>query len=112
MTDKGLVCRGYWRVPFGDLKSGGYTDADAIFQKDFYDDADALKYSLVVERYDAHMRDGVLAGPTYVVISVVHSKDDEKKEIALSFSEEWSIDEVEKVMEQIYKSDMLVPSTK
>lgn len=112
MTDMGLRCRGYVKVPIWELRLGGYTHADAIFQKDFYKDDNSLKYTIVIEKYNLSLANGELIGPTYVGISVVHSKKDDTKEIGLSFSPTWSVDEIEGAMEQMYVSGDFVPSVK
>lgn len=111
MTDAGLIYRGYYRVPCKDLWESGVTNADAVFEKDFMSEAGEVLYTLVIEKYDAHMVDGQLVGPHYIGMTVVHSEEFDK-DIGLNFPLGWSIDEMEAAMAKMCQSGMMISMTR
>lgn len=115
MTDNGLMIRGYVKY-YPDEE-----DSDAVacrFVKSFSDEKGKPMYTIVVIKQCAYMessakmingqimRQDKLQGPLYEYEVLFHDRQNRTKLVNLSFSPDWSLDEVESRVEALYNTGL------
>lgn len=119
MTDNGLMLRGYQRYP---VEENEMDTVDSRFIKPFCDEKGNELYALVITKLRMYMdafakynrkdgsvsREDRLMGPFYEYEVLMHDKNKRNCIVTVSFSSDWTIDDVENRVKALYDTGLFV----